>query len=89
MFIANLVVLCPRYVGPCHHGMARPRVSDGGYGLHIWRLAANILNKLSGETDKMWSSSLGVGRGVNNSSPQKKNSSLRNVTQGLRLGGLL
>jgi hypothetical protein len=34
---------------PCHirnqHGMARPRVADGGDGLQIWRVAANILNK--------------------------------------------
>jgi hypothetical protein len=30
---------------PCHHGMARPQVADGGEGLQIWRVAANILNK--------------------------------------------
>jgi hypothetical protein len=30
---------------PCHHGMARPQVADGGDGLQIWRVAANILNK--------------------------------------------
>jgi hypothetical protein len=29
----------------CHHDMARPRVANGGGGLHIWRLAANVLNK--------------------------------------------
>ena len=22
--------VCPRYEGPCHHGMARPQVADGG-----------------------------------------------------------
>jgi hypothetical protein len=27
---------------PCHHGMARPQVADGGEGLQIWRVAANI-----------------------------------------------
>jgi hypothetical protein len=32
---------------PCHHGMARPQVADGGDGLQIWRVAANILNKQS------------------------------------------
>ena len=37
--------------------------------LQIWWVAANILNKQSRTADKMWSSSLGVGRGVNNSSP--------------------
>jgi hypothetical protein len=54
---------------PCHHGMARPQVADGGDGLQFWRLAANILNKQSRTADKGWSSSLGVGRGANNSSP--------------------
>ena len=32
----------------------------------IWRVAANILNKQSRTTDKVWPSSLGVGRGANN-----------------------
>jgi hypothetical protein len=27
--------------------MARPQVADGGDGLQIWRVAANILNKQS------------------------------------------
>jgi hypothetical protein len=30
---------------PCHHGVARPQVADGGDGFQIWRIAANILNK--------------------------------------------
>jgi hypothetical protein len=34
----------------------------------IWRVAANILNKQSRTADKGWSSSLGVGRGAENSS---------------------
>ena len=37
----------------------------------IWRVAANILNKQSRAADKGWSSSLGVGRGADNSSPWK------------------
>jgi len=36
-----------------------------------WRVGANILNKQSRTADKGWPSSLGVGRGANNSSPQK------------------
>ena len=35
----------------------------------IWRVAANLLNKQSRTADKGWSSSLGVGRGANSSSP--------------------
>jgi hypothetical protein len=57
---------------PCQHGMARPQVADGGEGLQIWMVAANILNKQSRTADKGWPSSLGVGRGANNS-PQYKN----------------
>jgi hypothetical protein len=62
--IANLV----RWV-PCHHGMARPQVADGEKGLQIWRVSANILNKQPRTADKGCSSSLGVGRGANISSP--------------------
>jgi hypothetical protein len=54
---------------PCHHGMARPQVADGGEGLQIRRVAANILNKQSRTADKGWPSSLGVGRGAKNSPP--------------------
>ena len=56
-------------VGPCHHGMARPQVVDGGDTLQFWREAANVLNKQSQTAVKRWPSSLGVGRGANNSSP--------------------
>ena len=38
----------------------------------IWRVAANILNKQSRTADKGCSSSLGVGRGANNSSLLKR-----------------
>jgi hypothetical protein len=50
-----------------HLGSARPKVADKGYSLQIWRVAANILNKRLRTADKVWSSSLGVGRGANNS----------------------
>jgi hypothetical protein len=53
----------------CHHGMARLQVANGGDDLQIWRVGANMLNKQSRTTDRERSSSLGVGRGVNNSSP--------------------
>jgi hypothetical protein len=45
----------------CHHGMALPQVSDGGSGLQIWRIAANILNKQSQAADKRGISILGGG----------------------------
>jgi hypothetical protein len=56
---------------PCHHGMARPQVADGGNGLQIWKVAENILNKHSRTADEGWFSYLGVGRWANNSSPYK------------------
>jgi hypothetical protein len=38
---------------PRRHSMARPQVADGGDGLQIWRVAANILlNKQSRTADK-------------------------------------
>jgi hypothetical protein len=37
----------------------------------IWMVPANILNKQSRTVDKEWSSSLGVGRGIDKSSPYK------------------
>jgi hypothetical protein len=39
------------YVGPYHHGMPHPQVADGGDGLQIWRVAANVLSKQSRTVD--------------------------------------
>jgi len=39
--------------------MAHPQVADGGNGLKVWRVAANILNKQLWTAAKGWSSSLG------------------------------
>jgi hypothetical protein len=63
------IKLCVLTRVPCHHGTARPQDADGGDGLQIWMVAANILNKESWTVDKGWSSSFGVGRGANNPSP--------------------
>jgi hypothetical protein len=49
--------------------MARSQVADGGNTLHVWRVAANILNKQARTADKGCPSSSGVGRGANDSSP--------------------
>jgi hypothetical protein len=68
--------------------MKHPQVVDGGDGLRIWRVAANIFNKQLQTANKEWSSSLWVGRWANNSSP-KITSLLRNVTQGLGIGWIL
>ena len=43
------------------------QVAVGGDCLQIWRVAANIMNKLSQTAVKEWSSSMDVGRGTNSS----------------------
>jgi hypothetical protein len=52
---------------PCHHGMARPQVADGGDGLQMCKIAANTLNKQSRAAENGWFSSLGVRHEANNS----------------------
>jgi hypothetical protein len=39
-------------MGPCDHGMARPRTADGRECLQIRRVATNILNKQSRTADR-------------------------------------
>jgi hypothetical protein len=39
---------------PCHHGMGRHHVADGGDGLQIWRVAAIMLNKQSRIDNREW-----------------------------------
>lgn len=46
---------------PCHEGMTRSQVGDGGDCLYIWRVAENILTKQSPTADKGRSFSLGLG----------------------------
>jgi hypothetical protein len=50
---------------PCRHDIARPQIAGGEEGLHIWRAAANILNKQPQTVDKgvvlqLWGSAGGV-----------------------------
>jgi hypothetical protein len=44
--------------------LPRPQIADGGDGLQILSVAANILNKQSRTADKEWPTSVGAGRGV-------------------------
>jgi hypothetical protein len=52
LLIMQFYVLGHLRWGPFHHGMARPQVADGGDGLQIWKVAANILNKQSRTADR-------------------------------------
>jgi hypothetical protein len=63
--------------------MENPRVADGGDGLQIWRVAADMLSKQQWKADKRWSSSFVVGLLT------VKTSTLRNITQDLRVSGFL
>jgi hypothetical protein len=74
---------------PSHNDVARPQVAGGGDALQFWRVAANILNKQSRTADKGWFSSLGVGRGANNSSPYKKKACYEISTAASDLDGFL
>jgi hypothetical protein len=51
-------------VGPCHHDITRSQVADGGDGLYIGRVEANILNK---QSRTAW----GLGEGL--TTPDRKN----------------
>jgi hypothetical protein len=55
------------------------QVADGD-GLHIWRIAVNILNKQSQTAEKGWSYRRGLGMGLELLTV-KKISLLRNVTR--------
>jgi hypothetical protein len=50
--------------------MARPQIADGGDGLQIWRLAANILNNVSGQPTRV--GPLAEGLGVGLTTPRRK-----------------
>jgi len=57
-------------VGPCYHVMAYPYlwvVHGGEETAIIWGVAVNILNKQLQTAENGRASSLGVGRGANNS----------------------
>jgi hypothetical protein len=75
-------------VCPVTNGMVCPQVVDGGDGLQIRSVAANILNNLSQTADRRWSSSLGLGRGL--TSPHHKTPNLlQNVLKSLGPGRIL
>jgi len=56
-------------VGPCHHGTTRPRVADGGDGLQIWKVVANMLDEKARTADKGWALQLWDWARANNMSP--------------------
>jgi hypothetical protein len=61
---------------PCHHDIVRPQVADGGDGLQIRRVAANILNKQSRTADK--------GLNVGLTTPHRKNELVTKCHKGPR-----
>jgi hypothetical protein len=69
-----------------HREMARFQVADGGAGLQLWRIAANILNKQLQTADNGWFSHLG-GLGHQLMTPRRKTELVTNIAKGLGLGG--
>jgi hypothetical protein len=69
---------------PCHQGMARPWVTDGGDDFHRWKVAVSMLAKQSQRVDKGGLPPWGLGV-VPATLHHKKIILLRDVTQGLRL----
>jgi hypothetical protein len=65
-----------------------PQVADGGDGLRMWRVAANVSQKQQRTADRGWLFSLGVGRGL--TTPHRRSSNLlRNVAESLRPGRII
>jgi len=54
--------LQPVIYTPMLRGSQPPWDADGGQGVQIWKVAANILNKQSRTANKVWSPSLVAGR---------------------------
>jgi hypothetical protein len=63
--------------------MTRRKVTDGGYGFQLWKVAVNILNKQSRTTNKGCSPNFGVGREPETTDRKKTRSFLRNVLKSL------
>jgi len=70
--VAGEILYKPCYVGPCHHGIARAWVADGGHGLQKRRVTANISNKQSRIADNWWSFILGGWAGEGLTTPYRK-----------------
>jgi len=60
----------PCFVGSCHHGMARPRIGDGGDGLQILKVAVNILDKQPQQPIRGGPPAWGLGEGL--TTPHRK-----------------
>jgi hypothetical protein len=75
-------------VGPLSPLHGRPQVADGGHGLQIWRLAANILNKQSRTADRGEPPGWGLG-GVLTTTNRKTSDLLRRITESLGPGRIL
>jgi hypothetical protein len=81
---------------PCHHGMARPQVADGGDSFQAWKIAVKVLNKQLRTAEKGRSFSLIVGRytGLQTYTdclerPKQRNSDMRfvkDIRWGVRTG---
>jgi hypothetical protein len=59
-------------VGSCTHRIARPLVADGGVGLQMWRVAANILKRGRGQQTRGGPPARGLDEGLKSLHRKKK-----------------
>jgi len=64
---------------PCHRGIARPQVTDGGDGLQIWKVAADTSKKPSWTADRDSPPDWGLDRGL--TIPHRKKSASYEMLQ--------
>ena len=48
---------------PCLHVISSPHFVDGTDDLHMWKVAANLLNRQASTDDKGWSFGMGIESG--------------------------
>jgi hypothetical protein len=71
-------------VGPFHHGMARPRVGDGGDGLQIWRIDTKNRIISRGQPTRGGSSASGLGEKLTTTHRKEKQLVTKCYTGGWR-----
>jgi hypothetical protein len=74
------LTLRPLLVGPCHHARALPEVADGVMASSRVGSCEYLEQAVEGSR-QVYSFSLGVGRGANNSSPQTKCHVMKHFTR--------
>jgi hypothetical protein len=70
--ILTHIKIIRKYAGPSHHAMARPGVANGGDGLQIRMVAANIRNKQSRQPTRSGPPAWGFREGLTTPHPKNR-----------------